>query len=872
MAREVFNREFASHRSDRSKLTDQPHLIFPGPTRTDRSQRGGSALPPNPPPSGQQATRLAPQFAQLQIAMDQRQASLQDNPIGIAPEKVLVLETFGPINNFINAVQHVAGFEWLGDLDRTFELDYGFDPRSDDTATMDGRLFLVMTNNTALRQLQGLFELWQTDDSSDFPPNLAPLKQAFRYLRNIRPWNAQDRVNETNLLQDWEFLLDHDHTQEVSFEIELWFRTNPEQRRLSSAQLVYLIDEYGGTFVREYVVEEIRYHGVLASISRQGAQNILNHSDDLEAVKLLAADEIMFVFPTGRFGIKMRDDETPKELDRDYENYPSINEPLVALFDGLPLTTHKTIDNRIFVDDPDDFENAYQQASDRQHGTMMSSLICHGDLSTHDIPIDRQLYVRPILKPSVTLDGSEELVPENELPIDLIHRSVRRLFEGDGDQPPVAPSVRVVNLSICYKNRQFANTVSSYAKILDWLAYKYNVLFLVSAGNYWDDITTETHVNGQIVLLDRLGERVIQSLSQDTRNRRLLSPSEQINGLTIGAAHHDESKPSIGNLVDPFTNHLFPSVFNAHGPGFKRGIKPDIMVSGGRQFLRESVVNPAVLEQLPSYNPPGQKAAIPGQAGHLNDWCFSRGTSNATALASRTVHFIYNVIESLRALSDGLPPMEYDALLIKTLLTHSSSWGKAYDTYESVLKPKVSGYAIKNYVARFLGNGFIDLGRVVGSTEQRVTVLGYGALEDGEADEFRLPLPPSLASVSENRRLTITLGWFTPINSANQRYRVAHLWFDPKSDNVIARTRINGDHNAVQRGTLQHEVLEDEAAVPFQDGKEVVIKVNCRADAGPIDQPIKYALAVTLEVGDGINLPIYQEIRDRLPIRVQPRV
>jgi hypothetical protein len=66
-------------------------------------------------------------------------------------------------------------------------------------------------------------------------------------------------------------------------------------------------------------------------------------------------------------------------------------------------------------------------------------------------------------------------------------------------------------------------------------------------------------------------------------------------------------------------------------------------------------------------------------------------------------------------------------------------------------------------------------------------------------------------------------------------------------------------------------VLESEKAVDFQEGDTITIKVNCRADAGDIPEPIRYALAVTLEVAEGIDIPIYQEVRDRLRVRVPTR-
>lgn len=136
----------------------------------------------------------------------------------------------------------------------------------------------------------------------------------------------------------------------------------------------------------------------------------------------------------------------------------------------------------------------------------------------------------------------------------------------------------------------------------------------------------------------------------------------------------------------------------------------------------------------------------------------------------------------------------------------------------------------------------------------------------GEGQEFLLPLPPSLSAVTDRRRLTVTLAWLTPVSSTRQNYRIAHLWFNPT--NILATGRICADSRAVQRGTVQHEVLESARAVDFQDGHAIAIKVNCRADAGDIPEPIRYGLAVTLEVAEGVDVPVYEEVRDRLRIRV----
>ena len=58
------------------------------------------------------------------------------------------------------------------------------------------------------------------------------------------------------------------------------------------------------------------------------------------------------------------------------------------------------------------------------------------------------------------------------------------------------------------------------------------------------------------------------------------------------------------------------------------------------------------------------------------------------------------------------------------------------------------------------------------------------------------------------------------------------------------------------------------------DGDEIEIRVECRADAGALDETVRYALVVTLEVEESVDVLLYEEIRERLepptPVRINP--
>lgn len=111
--------------------TNYPLLVFPEPAAAARARRSGGGDKPEIPDAASQAKRLEPQFQRLQDAMDKKNIALQDNPLGIVPEQVLVLESVGRIQDFINAVRHISGLEWLGEHEiEDIEPDYEFEHKT----------------------------------------------------------------------------------------------------------------------------------------------------------------------------------------------------------------------------------------------------------------------------------------------------------------------------------------------------------------------------------------------------------------------------------------------------------------------------------------------------------------------------------------------------------------------------------------------------------------------------------------------------------------------------------------------------------------------------------------------------------------------
>jgi len=809
-------------------------------------------------------------FNQLQAAFEARRVEIQQNTAGIDPEQVLVIETIGSVDNFANAVKRIEGLEWMGELESDeIAPDQDFYDENNPEKELNGRLYLVMTNQRALDEMLSLWRRYQADPNMQFERGLTKFRDVFLHLKSIRRWDVQDRLLETGVIDIWHEDLEYDGDRVIPFEAELWFRGSDELRAFSADQVTNLVQQAGGRILNQSVIEGIAYHGLLAELPANAIRSIVENP----TTELVKCENVMFFRPVGQMVVGDKSPEGDVEIAQIEEMPLPTGDPVVALFDGVPLANHRLLAGRLVVDDPDSWEADYA-ASERVHGSSMASLIVHGDLNQPQPPLSRPVYVRPIMKPLNWFDTPRpEGIPENCLAVDLIHRAVKRLFEGDQGEGPAAPQIKVINLSIGDRARQFTQSMSPIARLLDWLSVKYDVLFVVSAGNH--PTTISLGVSREEFDSFQAGEfeaATIKALYRDARHRKLLSPAETINGISVGAVHLDEAQVAYqGNRIDPFGRPL-PSPVSAFGSGYRRAIKPDVIFYGGRQWYRLPLqpTNPVTIEPAIFRTTPGNKVASPGSlAGELNATSYSCGTSNATALISRAAGICYDSLQQIfNEQAAEVDPSNYEVPLLKAMLVHGCSWGDVGSRISEVLRTPENGRQLSGLISRWIGYGIPVVDRVLDCTEQRATVLGFGQLSDGEAHVFSLPLPPSLGSRPEWRRLTVTLAWLSPISASTQKYRTASLWFE-MSNNGLAPTRSDADWRAVRRGTVQHEVFEGQRAEPFIDGEVIEIKVNCREDAGKIQTPVAYGLAVSLEVAEGVDIAVYNEIRTRIAPAIQ---
>lgn len=847
-------------------MPNHPLLVFPTPEMATRTTRSFPPRPPHRPSTQRQGERISPQFNQLQSVFEQRHVEAATDATGLDPEEVLVIETVGSVENFIRAVSRIHGFEWMSEIEiDDIEPDDDFFDEENPDKKLNGRLYLVLSNQQALREMVSLWEQYQRNPSMQFAHGLTKFRDIFNMLKNIRKWDVQDRLLETGVIEAWEEDLQYDEDRPIRFELELWYRTNHERRNVITEDMTNLIQSMNGQVISQIALTEIAYHGLLVELSAQTIHEIIDNPN----VELVANENIMFFRPVGQMVVGKDGIEGDISTEEIEDRPLPQGDPIIALFDGLPLSQHQYLKDRLIIDDPENWEDTYP-ASDRVHGTSMASLIIQGDLNDGQNPLNKPIYIRPIMKPIDWHSSPKpEAIPQDILVVDLIHLAVKRLFEGEGGESPVAPHIRIINLSIGDPSRQFLNALSPLARLIDWLSIKYNVLFIVSSGNHATPIEISMPKSDFQALSDAEKEKLItKALYNDMRHRKLLSPSEGINGITVGAIHHDNSTiVHMGDQIDPFDN-ILPSPVSAFGSGYRRSIKPDLVFYGGKQFYKLPLLSTGdttSLEAAIFRLPPGQKVATPGGApGELNVTSFSSGTSNATALISRNASIIYEQLKQIiEDQTDIESSEEFEIPLLKSLLIHGSSWGDTGERLKDILSPSYNANKVKKLISQWMGYGLPDIDKVLHCTEQRATLIGFGKLNDGEAHLFRLPLPPSLSAQAIQKKLTVTLAWQSPVVPSTQKYRSASLWFEV-NHNSLADNRQNADHHAVRRGTIQHEIFMGNRAEPIVDGDFIEIKVNCKKDAANLVDPVAYGLALTLEVAEGVDIAIYNEIQTRI--------
>ena len=725
-----------------------------------------------------------------------------------------------------------------------------------------------MPDVEALDEFIRLWDRWVA--GQELGEGLAPFKHLFAQLRNVRPWGPQDRIPDETIAY-WREEARRYPDRSVRTEVELWYRRTAQRREQVRLAFRALVAAAGGAVLHETLISEIAYQGVLINIPAAAIPALIARGN----VDLALADDVMFLRPQTVLSAPAADaleDGAPIG-----HQSPTAGQPIAALLDGVPLQGHERLAGRLSLDDPDDLQ-ARALVNRRFHGTAMASLVLHGDLNAPEPALTRPLYVRPLMIAPANLS---EHTPSDRLLVDTLYNAIVRIKGVEG-QPGVAPTVFLVNLSLGDRRRPFANLVSPLARLLDFLAAQYDIVFLVSAGNVPDQqVLPEFNqwTEFEAATPQKREHAVLTAMFAAKHERSLLSPAEAVNVLTIGAQHTDNVANRVTPVmaVDPFDDPALPNASCAMGLGYRRAVKPDLFLPrrsgacahGRHRGRRPRRIRPCATHiwsrgRGPRLRKPGAPESdrlrrrhklsdSPCDARSAQDFRFDNGPRRR--------------LDAHRRAACVLCGRRQDASRSQCALERERR------SNQDICGPDNPQQWVERTAnaTRFLGFGVPNIARVLDCAENQATLVGYGTLQSDHAHRYRIPLPRSLEGVTDPRQVSITLAWFTPVKAGHQSYRTVKLEadaVDSKQALGVSRFKDQPADPSVKKGTVFHERFSGERAVPFIDDGHLSVRVWCKDDAGNQGNAVRYAIAVTIEAGTPLH--VYEEVRERLRVRARP--
>lgn len=709
----------------------------------------------------------------------------------------------------------------------------------------------------ALRQMVGLWARFQNGD--ELPEGLTPWRDVFAQLRALRPWGPQDRVSP----EDFRFLVRDaaDAQGRVRLELELVFRAEiagVERDAIAAVRAT------GGVIVSRTRIDGARYHALLADVPQAELNRILARGQE----GLVAAESVMHIRPQS--ALHLTAFETHENVAPPLAVTPK-GDPIVAVFDAVPLAGHPRLNGRLSVYDPFDLEPL--SVGPRFHGTAMASAVVHGDLADAAIAeLDRRVFfVNVMFAPQGP--NQEERFPDR-LPADLFHEAVAQLKSGAN---PAAPSVIVVNASLGDRNKPFTGRLSGWARVIDYLSYAYGLLFVISAGNHLDDLITADMSALEFENLDPAAKSraALQASGAAIAHRRILSPAESMNAVTVGALHSDNVAPGAlpASVFDVWIDTGLCTISSGLGPGASNAVKPDVLAPGGRHHVR---LLPAGAGHM--LRPMGKNAnflggivvASPAPATAASPDHTSRtiGTSVAAAIISGVAARAH---EALELSYDDFLAISHSqrAVLLKALLVHSARWTSARDLIIEVLGPADAKQNVrqKDNVRRYLGYGAVDADAVLDCATDRATLWAVGSLQKEQSNTFSVPLPAVMSGKPQLHGLSATVAWFAPPRAGATDYRGVRLrLIDPNEAAKTFAVRVaqdQPDSNQAHRGTVIHRRWVGERAAALGANANFELMIQRQPDE--LDDPVPYAIVITVTM-PGVA-EVYTQVRERVALK-----
>lgn len=674
-------------------------------------------------------------------------------------------------------------------------------------------------------------------------------KQILEAIEGIDAWSAEDR-------KSWALRnLGLPDGENIKLDVELWphyVMNHPARIRLVTGFEKWL-EEAGIQTVHKLNYDSLVMYRVEATQAQ--ADLLLNHSD------------VRLVDRIPQTGI------TYAQLNRDIAELPgNIPQPAldaarVCILDSGINTNHPLLRSAIaesesFVEGQDEFDEV-------GHGTAVAGIALYGDVEA----CDRSNYWRP----EFWLYNGKVMrkCPDTENPIYDEHTVEATLTEAV--EHFVGLGCRIFNLSLGNNNAPYDGShVRGLAYILDVLARKHNVLFVVSTGNFMGASDPAVPINSW---REEYPEYLLHESSV------IIDPAPAMNVLTVGSiARHDatvdsQRYPEIHQLSPSCENQ--PSPFTRHGPSVKGALKPELVAHGGNLACPVHFRNSQ------------WKTEMRGLGVLTLNYQF-QGNTLFKEICGTSFSAPYITYLSGRLLNEY--PDASANLLRAMLVNHASLPSEIETTFSDEMRKgyKVNKATYNREISRDVaGYGQVNESDLFRSSDHCVVLMCEETIEKDACQFFELPLPASyLRKARGLRELSVTLAYSPAVRTTRLDYLATQISYrlvkgksldevqahfnkenqdeaETRNDDVATNRDISAQLRS--RGTVQSSKWTFKQRNPDEKWFVVVIRQDREWNHPDVLVEEPYALVVTVSDRDNEQAQLYTEIQATLALQLQAR-
>jgi hypothetical protein len=553
--------------------------------------------------------------------------------------------------------------------------------------------------------------------------------------------------------------------------------------------------------------------------------------------------------------------------------YPQINCPIDHLPETIPAPPAKAprvciLDSGVNSNHPllrsafgeaESFIEGQDSEDGAGHGTAVAGIALYGDLedclSANHWKPEFWLYSGKVMTKA---QNSDDAVFDEKTIEQSIENAVA-YFSGD-------LGCRIFNLSIGNENAPYdGRHISPIAYTLDRLAREYNLLFIVSTGNFRG---TES-----LPKADWRAEYPEYLLANESV---IIDPAPALNVLTVGALANHTASANEQRYGEREINELSPasedqpSPFTRHGPSIKGAIKPDLLAHGG------NLASP-MRQQGDQWRKIDRRLGVLTLNNNFLGETLLKDISGTSFSAPYITHLAGRLL--------GYYPSASANLLRALLVNHADVPEACYFAFPQALHCRVCDV---------VGYGKVNIDTLFRSTEDTVVLLAEDAIANNTHQFYELPLPDSfLRGNRAKRQVRVTLAYCPPVRTTRLDYCATKLSFrlvkgksleevqrhfnqelKNETDTIPDSSSSNRNISSQDREkcTVQSSVWEFKQLKPGIKWYVVVTRQDKEWGSHLCGEIENYALVVSVNDRDNQEARLYTQIQARIREQIRARV